>query len=106
MEGEEGARETYGVAGNPSEVGDKAGGGKAYGVAENPRGYHQRVRGGVELPQGIGTPGVDELLQGYETPIVATKGAVVMGYNVRGRGGDGNPPHHLSNQGERSRRRR
>ena len=63
-------------------------------MAENPRGYHQGVGGGVELPQGIGTPGVEALPWGDETPGVATEGDGVMGEYGRGRGGDGNPPHH------------
>ena len=49
-------------------------------------------RGGVELPQGIDTPGVAELLRGDETPRVTTKGEGVPEDDGRGRGEDRNPP--------------
>ena len=48
--------------------------------------------GGVELPQGIDTPGVAELLRGDETPRVTTKGEGVPEDDGRGRGEDRNPP--------------
>ena len=40
---------------------------KASIVAENPRGGHQKVVGGVELPQGINATRVEELPQGGKT---------------------------------------
>ena len=51
--------------------------------------------GGVELPQGIDTPRVDELTQGDKNPGVPTKGDKVTGEDGQGRGGNGNP---LTNQ--------
>ena len=89
---QEGGREAYGVAGKPSKVGGKEGGREAYGVAENPGGNRERVRGGVELPQGIDTPGVDKFPQGDETPRVAIEGEGVTGEDGRGWGGYRNPP--------------
>ena len=58
---------------------------------KTPGGDRQGVRGGVELPQGIETPRVDELSWGDETPGVATKGKGVTGEDGCGRGGGGNP---------------
>ena len=63
-------REAYGVASEPSRVGGNEGSREAYRVAENPNGDRQGVGGGVELPQGINTPGVGALPQGDETPRV------------------------------------
>ena len=48
--------------------------------------------GGVESPQGIDTPGVDSLLRGDETPVVATEDDGVTGEGGRRRGGDRTPP--------------
>ena len=70
----------------------EGGGREAYGVVENPRGGFQGVGGGVELLQGIDTPGVGELPWGDETPGVATEGERVTGEDGRRRGGDGTPP--------------
>ena len=75
-------------------------------MAENPGGDRQEVKGGVKSPQGIDTPGVYELPQGDKTPGVATKGESVLGEDSQGQGGDGTPPPHLSNQGERIEQRR
>ena len=68
-------------------------------MAENPRGDRQEVRGGVELPQGITTPGVDELPQGRKNPGVATKEVGVLGQDGRGQGGDGSPPTTRATKG-------
>ena len=73
-------------------MGYKEGGRKASGVAENPRGNRQIVGGGVELPQVIDIPVVAELPRGDENPGVTTKGEGVPGEDVRGQGGDANPP--------------
>ena len=54
-------------AGKSSRVGIKEGDPEASGVAENPRGDCQGFVGGVELPRGIDTPGVEELLRGGKT---------------------------------------
>ena len=62
--------EAYGVASKPSKVRGDIGGREAYIMAENPRGDCHGVGGGVELPQGINTPGVGALPQGDETPRV------------------------------------
>ena len=51
-----------------SRVGGEEGGREASGVAENPLGYRQGVEGGVELPQGTNTPGVEEFPRGTKTP--------------------------------------
>ena len=74
--GEKGGREAYRVSGESSGVGFEEGGRKAYRVAENPGGGCQGVQGGVELPQGINTPVVDDFPWGDKTPGVATKGEV------------------------------
>ena len=62
------------------------------------------MHGVVESPHGIDTPRVAELPWGDKTPGVTTEGEGVPGEDGRGQGGDGNPPHHPSNQGERRRR--
>ena len=85
-------RDAYGVASDPYEVGGDRGGHEAYGVTENPGGDLQGVGGGVKLPQGIDTPGVEALPWGDENPGVDTKGDGVTGENGHGRGGDRNPP--------------
>ena len=72
-------------------MGGKEGGRKAYRVAENPQGDRQGVQGGVELPQGIDTPRVEELPRGDETPRVATEGEGVPGEDGREQGGDITP---------------
>ena len=51
------------------------------------------MQGGVELPQGINTPVVDDFPWGDKTPGVATEGEVGMGEDGQGRGGDRNPPN-------------
>ena len=48
--------------------------------------------GGVELPQVIDTPGVEELPQGEETSGVTLEGGVVLGADERGQGVDKNSP--------------
>ena len=72
-------RERKNVSGwreNPADessgVGTTEGGPKASGLAGNPRGGCHGVGGGVELLQGINTPGVEELPQGDENPGVTT----------------------------------
>ena len=85
-------REAYGVASDPSGVGGDRGGREAYGVAEKPRGDCQGVGGGVELLQGIDTPGVDVFYWGDKTPGVDTEGNRETGEDGQGRGGDGNSP--------------
>ena len=59
-------------------------------VAENPGGYCQGVGGGVQLPGGINTPGVEELPVGDENSGVTPKGDRVPGADGQERGGDGN----------------
>ena len=44
------------------------------------------------MPQGIDTPGVDELPQGDETLGLANEGEGVTGEDGRERGGDRKPP--------------
>ena len=78
--------------GDPSGVGNREGGHEASGVAENPGGDRQGVGWVVESPQGINTPGVEELPREDETFGVPTKGEVVPGEGGGGRGGDGNLP--------------
>ena len=91
-EAEGGGREAYGVATEPSRVRVDGGGREAYGVAETPGGDRQGVQGGVDLSQGIDTPGVDAFLRGDEPPGVDTKGDGVTWEDRQGRVGDGNPP--------------
>ena len=55
-------------------------------------GGHQGVGGGVESPQGINTPGVEEFPRGDETSGVSTKGEVVPGEYRQGQRGDGTLP--------------
>ena len=50
------------------------------------------------MPQGIDTPGVEELTQGNETSGVTAKGEGVPGEDGR--------PHHPRNRGVQSQRRR
>ena len=52
------------MAGDYSGVEGEEGGRVAYRVAENPGGDRQGVREGVDSPQGINTPGVEEFPQG------------------------------------------
>ena len=92
-------REKEGVAGRrdnpsgyPSGVGETEGGSKASIVDLNPGGGRQGVGGGVELPQVIDTPGVEELPQGEETSGVTLEGGVVLGADERGQGVDKNSP--------------
>ena len=72
MGGNEGGHGTYGVAGKSSGVEGKEGGRESYGVAENHGEDRQGVGGGVELPQGIDTPGVNKFPRGDRTSRVAT----------------------------------
>ena len=58
------------------------------------------------MPQGIYTPGVRELPQGEETPVVATEREGVPREDRRGQVGDGTPPHHPRNQGGGDQRQR
>ena len=92
VQGDEGGREASGVIHESLGVGDKVGSREASGVAENPRGYCQEVGEGVELPQGIDTPGVAELSQGEETPVVTTEGEGVPEEDGPGRGEERTPP--------------
>ena len=89
--GDEGVRKAYGVASEPSGVGGKEGGRKAHIVAENHGGDRQGVRGGVELPQGIDTPGVDEFPRWNKNPGVSAEGEGVTREDGRGRGGTETP---------------
>ena len=73
-------------------MGTTEGGPKASGLAGNPRGGCHGVGGGVELLQGINTPGVEELPQGDKTSGVPTEGDGVLGEDGREWVGDGNPP--------------
>ena len=61
-------------AGESSEVGNRERGREASGVAENSGGDREGVGGGVELPRGIGTPGVEEFPLGDETSEVTPAG--------------------------------
>ena len=79
-------------AGELSGVRNIEGGHEASGMVENPRGDRQGVRGGVKLPQGINTPGVEELPPGYEASRVTTKGEGEPGEDGRGRGRYNPPP--------------
>ena len=80
------------MAGDSSGVEGEEGGRVAYRVAENPGGDRQGVREGVDSPQGINTPGVEEFPRGDETPGVATEGEGVPGEDRRGQGGNVKPP--------------
>ena len=93
-----GGGKAYGVARNPSGVRDNGGGHKAYGVGENPREDLHGVGGGVKLPQGINTPGVEELPRGDKTPKGATKGKGVTGEDRQEWGQK--PYHHPSKRGK------
>ena len=73
-------------------MGNREGGREASGGAENCGGNQQGVVGGVELLQGIDTPGVEELPQGGKTSGVTLEGEGVPGEDGRAQGGDGNPP--------------
>ena len=75
-----------------SGVKDKEGGCKASGLAENSRAYPKGVQGGVELSQGIDTPGVAELPRGDKTPGVTTAGEGVTGGGGQGQVGDEKNP--------------
>ena len=44
------------------------------------------------MPRGIDIPGVEDMPQGDKTSRVTPKGDRVSEEDVRGRGGDGNPP--------------
>ena len=90
--GDDGGCEASGVAHKSPGVGDEEGGREASGVAEKPGGGRHGVGGGVELPQGADTPGVDEVPQGDETPGVLTSTEIGPREDGRGRGGDENPP--------------
>ena len=92
MQGNKRGREASGVAHESSGVEDKEGDCKASGVTENLQGYRQGVVGGVQLPQGTGTPGVSKLPQGDKNPGVTTVGEGVPGGDGPGRGGDVNSP--------------
>ena len=75
-----------------SGVGGSEGGREPSGVAENLGGDRQGVGGGVELPRGINTPGVEELPRGDETPGVTPEGDRVPGGADGGGEGTENPP--------------
>ena len=60
--------------GKSSGVGGEEGGRGGYRVAENPGGGCHGVRGAVELPQGIDTPGVDKFPRRDKNSGVATNG--------------------------------
>ena len=59
------SQEAYRVVTEPSRLKGDRGGRDSYGVAENPGGDRQAVRGGVESPQDINTPGVYTFPRGY-----------------------------------------
>ena len=59
--------------------------------------------GVVELPRGIDTPRVEDLLWGDENSGVTTKGDGVPGADGRGRGGDRNSPATRDNKAIRDR---
>ena len=83
-------------------MGGKEGGREAYRVVKNPGGNRQGVRRGVQLPQGIDTPAVDELPREEETPVVATKGEGVPGGYGWGRVGEVKPPTTRATQESRA----
>ena len=105
VQGDDGGRKASGVAHDSPGVGDKEGGIEASGVAENPWGYCQGGSGGVESPQGNGTPGVTDLPLGDKNPGVATKAERVVWGGRTGAGRGQKPPHHPSKRGEQCRRR-
>ena len=57
------------------------------------------------MPQGIDTPGVEELPRVDETSGVPIEGDGEPGENKQGQGGYRTPPHHPSNRGAQSQRR-
>ena len=65
------------LSGESSGVGSSEGGREASGVAENSGGEIQGVGGGVDLPRGINTPGVEEVPWGDKT-----SGVTSYGYKV------------------------
>ena len=72
------------LAGESSGGGNREGVPKTSGVAEKPRGGCQGVGGGVESPQGIDTPGVEDLPREDKTSGVPTKGEGVPGEDRQG----------------------
>ena len=66
------------------------GGRETSGVSEHPGGDWKGVGGGVKLPRGINTPGVEEFPWWDETSRVTPEGDRVLGEYGRGQGGDGN----------------
>ena len=69
---------------------EKEKGHEASTVVEPPGGNRQRVVGGVELPRGIYTPGVEGYPQGEKNSRVTIEGNRVPGADRRGRGADKN----------------
>ena len=61
-------------------------------MEETPRGDRQVVGGGVESPQGIDNPVVEEFPFGDETSGVLTEGEGVPGEDVQGGEGMETPP--------------
>ena len=81
-------------AGDSSRLGGREGGYEASELAENLGGNHQGVGGRVKSPQGIDTPGVEELPRGDETSGVTPRETECQGRMDRGRGGM-EPPQPL-----------
>ena len=90
--GDDGGREASRVSHEYPGVGDKEGGRETSGVAENPQRSRHGVGGGVESPQGAGTPGVAELPRGDETPGGTTASEGGPREDGEGRGGDKTSP--------------
>ena len=74
------------LAGESSGVRGREGGRKASRVAENPRSDRQGVGGGVELPRGINTPGVEELPKGGRNLPSESQGRRSAGRRWKGAG--------------------
>ena len=88
-------------AGESSGVGIRERGPEASGVAENPGRDRQGVGGGVKLPRGINTPGVEELPRGDKTYGVTPEGDRVPGAEGRGRGGGRTSPTNRDTKASR-----
>ena len=73
-------------AGKSSGVGVREGTPEASRVAKTPGGDRQGVGGGVELPRGTNTPGVEELPWGNQTSGVTLEGDKVPGEDGQGQG--------------------
>ena len=76
------------LASKSSGVGGSEGDRNVTGVEENPGADCQGVGGGVDLPRGTETTGVEELPRGDKTFRVTPKGDIVPGEDTQGRGGD------------------